>query len=61
VTPAQAGGESATRATNFLSSIITHKLIYNLSTSFQLIYDNRPVAGYRPTDIYFMSSFVVKM
>ena len=101
VAPAQIGGEPTTRSTNFLSSIMTHKLVYNLSkttevslqgvifnnfkdlkgfrvnsysalsasisaslalkTSFQVVYENRPVAGYRPTDIYFLSSLVVKM
>lgn len=90
-----------TRLTNFVSSLMSHKLIYNISpaaqiillgsvfnnlkdlrgfrinsysalsasispslalkTSFQHVYDNRPVAGYKPTDIYFLSSFVVKM
>jgi len=99
--PSRPGSEAMTRLTNFVSSLMSHKLIYNISpaaqiilqgtvfnnfkdlkgfrvnsysalsatispslalkTSFQLIYDNRPVAGYRPTDIYFMSSFVVKM
>jgi putative salt-induced outer membrane protein YdiY len=32
-----------------------------LKTSFQVVYDNQPVAGYKPTDIYFLSSLVVKM
>jgi len=101
IPPSRPGSEAMTRLTNFVSSLMSHKLIYNISpaaqiilqgtvfnnlkdlkgfrvnsysalsatispslalkTSFQLIYDNRPVAGYRPTDIYFMSSFVVKI
>lgn len=90
-----------TQTVNFLSTITTHKLVYNLTptaqvsfqgvvfnnlkdleafrvnsytalsasispslalkTSFQVVYDNRPVAGYKPTDVFFLSSLVVKM
>jgi putative salt-induced outer membrane protein YdiY len=97
----QAGSEATTRKTDFLSSIMSHKLIYNVSetaqitiqgvvfsnlkdlrgfrvnsysslsaaispslalkTSLQVTYDNQPVVGYKPTDIYFLSSFVVKI
>jgi len=101
VAPAVIGGEPTTRVANFVSSIMTHKLICNLTktaqlsfqgvvfnnlkdleafrvnsytalsasisaslalkTSFQVVYENQPVAGYKPTDIYFLSSLVVKM
>lgn len=96
-----AGIDPMTQTVNFLSTITTHKLVYNLTptaqvsfqgvvfnnlkdleafrvnsytalsasispslalkTSFQVVYDNRPVAGYKPTDVFFLSSLVVKM
>jgi putative salt-induced outer membrane protein YdiY len=33
---------------------------FALKTSFKIIYENRPVPGYKNTDLYLLSSFVVK-
>lgn len=40
------------------SSINKH---FALSTSIQLIYERKPVPGYKHTDVYLLSSFVVKI
>jgi putative salt-induced outer membrane protein YdiY len=42
-----------------LSAAISPSLAFK--TSFQVTYDNEPVAGYKPTDIYFLSSFAVRV
>jgi len=34
---------------------------FALKTSLKIIYENKPVPGYKRTDLYLLSSFVVKL